>query len=277
VALTDATGKLAAYYEYDAWGNTMTEAEKTGVDNPYRYSTKEWDEKSGLYYFGARYYSPEIGRWTQRDPAGTVDGLNVYTYVGNASSNMIDPDGRYHSPAHFDLTRVLALHAGYSVDLARQIAACDNSVDVFWPAERTVPTPFVEPDRTYSTRWHFPSPERLQTLRARVFASCDPCAFGRYLHALQDSYEHQGYTARWGHAWMTVDDMIVDYDDRLAPDYMANDPSSAYLMAHQTYKELDSFADKCCEKLGDGLVGAAEKMTNFRLEIWSAIYRDRPR
>jgi len=32
------------------------------VDNPYRYSTKEWDEKSGLYYFGARYYSPEIGR-----------------------------------------------------------------------------------------------------------------------------------------------------------------------------------------------------------------------
>ena len=76
VALTDANEKLAAYYEYDAWGNTMTEAEAEGVDNPCRYSTKEWDQKSGLYYFGARYYSPEIGRWTQRDPAGTVDGLN---------------------------------------------------------------------------------------------------------------------------------------------------------------------------------------------------------
>lgn len=36
----------------------MTEAEVSGVDNAYRYSTKEWDEKAGLYYFGARYYSP---------------------------------------------------------------------------------------------------------------------------------------------------------------------------------------------------------------------------
>jgi len=64
VALTDGDGNLAAYYEYDAWGNTMTEAEVSDVDNPYRYSTKEWDEKSGLYYFGARYYYPEAGRWT---------------------------------------------------------------------------------------------------------------------------------------------------------------------------------------------------------------------
>jgi len=56
----------------------MTQAEVSGVDNPYRFSTKEWDEKSGLYYFGARYYSPKIGRWTQRDPAGGEDGLNLF-------------------------------------------------------------------------------------------------------------------------------------------------------------------------------------------------------
>jgi RHS repeat-associated protein len=49
----------------------------------YRFSTKEWDDDSGLYYFGARYYSPEIGRWTQRDPAGKVDGLNLYLYLDN--------------------------------------------------------------------------------------------------------------------------------------------------------------------------------------------------
>jgi len=93
VALTDASGKLAAYYEYDAWGNTMTEAEKTGVDNPYSHSTKEWDEKSGLYYFGARYYSPEIGRWTQRDPAGMADGLNLYAYVRADPVGLVDFSG----------------------------------------------------------------------------------------------------------------------------------------------------------------------------------------
>ncbi len=85
--------KGAAYYEYDAWGNTMTEAETSGVDNPYRCSTKEWDEKPGLYYFGARYYSPETGRWTQRDPSGVEEGLNLYLYVHNIASWLVDPWG----------------------------------------------------------------------------------------------------------------------------------------------------------------------------------------
>jgi len=98
VALTDANGNLAAYYEYDAWGNTMTQAEASGVENPYKYSTKEWDEKSGLYYFGARYYSPEIGRWTQRDPAGIVDGLNIYLYANNEPVSEWDPWGLRVSP-----------------------------------------------------------------------------------------------------------------------------------------------------------------------------------
>jgi RHS repeat-associated protein len=93
VALTDANAKLAAFYEYDAWGNTMTQAQKSGVDNPYRYSTKEWDEKSGLYYFGFRYYSPEIGRWTQRDPAGTVDALSLYAYCKGDPGGRVDPWG----------------------------------------------------------------------------------------------------------------------------------------------------------------------------------------
>ena len=79
ISITDADKEEVAYYEYDAWGNMMTEA--GSWSSPYRFSTKEWDDDSGLYYFGARYYSPEIGRWTQRDPAGVEDGLNVYLYA----------------------------------------------------------------------------------------------------------------------------------------------------------------------------------------------------
>jgi RHS repeat-associated protein len=93
VALTDGDGDLAAFYEYDAWGNTMTEAQVSGVDNLYRYSTKEWDEKSALYYFGFRYYSPEVGRWTQRDPVGIEDGVNLYPYVADEPVSRIDAWG----------------------------------------------------------------------------------------------------------------------------------------------------------------------------------------
>lgn len=69
----------------------MTEARTW--ESPYRFSTKEGDEKAGLYYFGARYYSPEIGRWTQRDPAGVDEALNLYLYAGDEPVGTIDPWG----------------------------------------------------------------------------------------------------------------------------------------------------------------------------------------
>jgi RHS repeat-associated protein len=92
----------------------MTEAEKLESRQRRDYSTKEWDERSGLYYFGARYYSPEIGRWTQRDPAGTVDGLNVYAYVGGDPVGFIDPWGQQTSSDEAPLLEFTkcALYAG---------------------------------------------------------------------------------------------------------------------------------------------------------------------
>lgn len=59
----------------------------------YRYSGKERDEESGLYYFGARYLTPYLGRWTSCDPAGTVDGLNLYAYVSNNPLRLTDATG----------------------------------------------------------------------------------------------------------------------------------------------------------------------------------------
>jgi RHS repeat-associated protein len=77
VSITDADKEEVAYYEYDAWGNTMTEAGTWS--SPYRFSTKEWDYDSSLYYFGARYCDPEVARGTRRYPMGIVDRLNLYS------------------------------------------------------------------------------------------------------------------------------------------------------------------------------------------------------
>ncbi|WP_437176852.1 RHS repeat-associated core domain-containing protein, partial [Pseudomonas putida] len=57
-----------------------------------RYSGKERDA-TGLYYYGYRYYQPWAGRWLSADPAGTVDGLNLFKMVGNNPSTLIDERG----------------------------------------------------------------------------------------------------------------------------------------------------------------------------------------
>ncbi|MGH7147237.1 MAG: RHS repeat domain-containing protein, partial [Nitrospiraceae bacterium] len=89
--LTDSTGSTGKTYSYDAYGNIL---DQTGtVENPYTYTGREFDAESGLYYYRARYYDPVIGRFILEDPAGFVDGPNIYSYVRNNPQMNIDPLG----------------------------------------------------------------------------------------------------------------------------------------------------------------------------------------
>jgi RHS repeat-associated protein len=81
----DATGQLISYEEYFPYGGTsiITGENETEVkQKEYRYSGKECDDTTGLYYYGRRYYVPWQCRWLNPDPAGTVDGLNLYAFTG---------------------------------------------------------------------------------------------------------------------------------------------------------------------------------------------------
>jgi RHS repeat-associated protein len=91
---TDA--KVISYEEYHPYGTTAYQAKNATIKSAakrYRYTGKERDEESGFYYHGARYYAPWLGRWIAPDPAGLVDGVNVYVYVSNNPVMKIDPRG----------------------------------------------------------------------------------------------------------------------------------------------------------------------------------------
>ena len=90
--LTSSSGGSSSNYNYDAFGN-LASAQASGDTNRYLFSTKELDSRSGLLYFGRRYYDPEIGRWLTQDPLGMVDGPNTYVYALNSPINYIDPNG----------------------------------------------------------------------------------------------------------------------------------------------------------------------------------------
>jgi RHS repeat-associated protein len=75
------------------------EVETGSVDEPYKFTGKELEREFGLYYFGARYYNPHLGRWMSVDPlaiGGEIEqSLGPYVYCDNDPFNMVDPDGLY--------------------------------------------------------------------------------------------------------------------------------------------------------------------------------------
>ena len=86
-AYLDAAGSMVASYAYDPFGNIIAHA---GLDFFYRFSTKPQDVLGSLYYYGYRFYYPQIGRWVNRDPLIWGRDENLYSLVFNNSVNNID-------------------------------------------------------------------------------------------------------------------------------------------------------------------------------------------
>jgi RHS repeat-associated protein len=74
---------------------TETKALLTNVFNPWRYTGQYQDITTGLYKIEARYYQPELGRWTQPDPSG--QDANAYLHVAASPVNLVDPSGEFPS------------------------------------------------------------------------------------------------------------------------------------------------------------------------------------
>ncbi|MBF5042068.1 hypothetical protein FGE12_06650 [Aggregicoccus sp. 17bor-14] len=96
--LTNASGAVVSEAAYDAWGRQVV-----GTDEPYTFTGHEWDAEAGLYYSGARYYDPQLGRFLTPDTEvlgnpghGVADPqvLNPYAYARNTPTSLADRDGR---------------------------------------------------------------------------------------------------------------------------------------------------------------------------------------
>jgi RHS repeat-associated protein len=78
-------------YTYDSFGNTTN---STGsVTNYFRYTAREFDSETGIYYYRSRYYDPSAGRFISEDPTRFDAGVNFYAYVKNNAPNFNDPSG----------------------------------------------------------------------------------------------------------------------------------------------------------------------------------------
>ncbi len=92
--ITDAAGFVVNSYEYDSYGNIESSIE--GIANPFTFTGREFDAESGLYYYRARYYDPETGRFITEDPIHFAGlDINLYRYVFNNPANLVDPFGLF--------------------------------------------------------------------------------------------------------------------------------------------------------------------------------------
>lgn len=112
----DGAGRLISQEGYYPDGATAWWASRSEVEASYktvRYSGKERDA-TGLYYFGFRYYAPWLNRWINPDPAGVVDGLNLFRMVRNNPLRYRDGDGRL--PEEYSEYAPSAMVPGYHLN-----------------------------------------------------------------------------------------------------------------------------------------------------------------
>lgn len=102
----DKAGNVISYEEYYPYGSTSYQAGSNAAEvglKSYRYTGKERDDETGLYYHGARYYVSWLGRWSSCDPAGMVDSTNLYEYVRSNPLRYSDPKGKQSADENYNL------------------------------------------------------------------------------------------------------------------------------------------------------------------------------
>jgi RHS repeat-associated protein len=125
----DDQAQVISYEEYFSYGSTSYQTVRSRIETPkrYRYTGKERDEESRLYYHGARYYQPWLGRWVSCDPAGFVDGTCLYEYCRSDPVKYVDSNGLGSGDPKYTIKKGdtywnLAKNSGgkYSVDDLKQ-------------------------------------------------------------------------------------------------------------------------------------------------------------
>lgn len=100
IGIIDNTGATVVKYSYNAWGKILSVTDNDIAQiNPFRYRSYYYDNETGFYLTGTRYYDPEIGRFINADgyvsTGQGILGTNMFAYCGNNPIIRADPSGQF--------------------------------------------------------------------------------------------------------------------------------------------------------------------------------------
>ena len=129
VKLVTASGDVVANYEYDAWGNILSQSGELAYINPLRYRGYYYDVETGFYYLQSRYYDPANRRFINADSYASTGqgfvGTNMFAYCGN------NPVSRYDIGGEFWRELIGALISGV-IDAACTWVTGGSPGDIAW-------------------------------------------------------------------------------------------------------------------------------------------------
>ena len=93
--ITDDHANITQYDAYLPYGELLVDEHSSSEELPYKFNGKQFDEETGLYYYGARYMNPMTSLWYGVDPEiEKVPGCSPFTYTFSNPITLIDPNGQ---------------------------------------------------------------------------------------------------------------------------------------------------------------------------------------
>ena len=114
--ITNLDGEVVQHIEYVPFGEVFIEERNNTWNTPYLFNAKEYDEETGMYYYGARYYEPRISLWMSVDPRSEeAPEVSSYVYAHNSPTSRVDLDGKWDIKVSASSNRAQHPYAVYAV------------------------------------------------------------------------------------------------------------------------------------------------------------------
>ena len=269
--LADSSGNSAKAYRTDPYGE-ITHQEGTSI-NKQVFTGQEHDEQTGLIYFGARYYDPDIARFITQDTylgePNTAPSLHRYLYAYGNPTVWVDPTGNYNEGGHYYTTMIVAMRSGYTAEESAKIAMytqIPDEVASYDAISITGRQALTKPLRLFKYQegmhqLHGGSSEKATSAAVSVIRRADRNDFPRIglaNHPLGDSFSHR-----------ELGNEKVTYKAPLGHGTDGTDPDTIHLRLGMYLEYAKTLAVVLSEK--NGMKITDEEIGKLQGDLWAAV------